>query len=500
MQKVFVAVAVAAALLTARPFAQAPAPAAAPAAPVSLEAVAKALGASKGLTQIQFSATGSNNAYGQAWKADMPWPAFKIYSYTATVDYAVPAMRIDLQRTNPDATPVRGGGGLPLLAPQQQIQAISGKVAWNLVPSATGGAPAVQPQPAAVADRTLYLWTLTPQGVIKAAMANNATIAGRFISFKIGDTAVKATVGANNLIASVRTVGDAAVLGDVTTETTFSNYEETKGVKFPMRIVQKQGGFPILDLTVATVRPQSNVTIDIPSVAAAAAATATPTPAALRVDTQKVADGIYYLTGGSHHSVAVEFKDYVVLIEAPQTDERAVAVFDAVKKQIPNKPIRYVVNSHNHFDHLGGVRAAMAEGYTIVTHASNVAYYQRIAAMPHTVSPDRLSKSPKKPVIEGVVDKRVFSDDTNTLELYRVSTDHNDAMLVAYLPKAKLLVEADMWNPPAANAPPAAAINPVTVQLVDSIKKLNLDVQQIAGLHGRLATIQELRAAAGQSS
>jgi hypothetical protein len=70
-------------------------------------------------------------------------------------------------------------------------------------------------------------------------------------------------------------------------------------------------------------------------------------------------------------------------------------------------------------------------------------------------------------------------------------------MLVAYLPKAKLLVEADMWNPPAANAPPPAAVNPVTVQLVDGIKKLNLDVQQIAGLHGRLATVQELRTAAG---
>jgi len=224
---------------------------------------------------------------------------------------------------------------------------------------------------------------------------------------------------------------------------------------------------------------------------------AAPAPAAVRVDTQKVAEGVYYLTGGSHHSVAVEFKDYVVVIEAPQTDQRAVAVFDAVKKAIPAKPIKYVVNSHNHFDHLGGIRAAMAEGYTIVTHASNKAYYERIAVLPHTVSPDRLAKSPKKPAIEAVLDKRVFTDDTNTLELYRISTDHNDGMLVAYLPKAKILVEADMWTPPAANAPPAVAVSPVTVQLMEGVKKLNLDVQQIAGLHGRLATIQELRTAAG---
>jgi glyoxylase-like metal-dependent hydrolase (beta-lactamase superfamily II) len=486
MQRALVAVLLAAALQTAQPYAQG--------GNATLDAVAKAVGASKNLTSLQFSATGSNHAYGQAWKADMPWPAFKIFSYTATFDYATPAMRIDLQRTNPDATPVRGGGGLPLLAPQQQIQAVSGNVAWNLAVPANGGAPVATPAAAAVNDRLLALWTLTPQGVIKAAMANNATVSARTIAFKIGDTKVTATLGPTNLITSVKTLGDAAVLGDTITETTFTNYEESRGVQFPMRIVQKQGGFPVLDLTVTAVRPQSNVRIDVPSSIQPAAA---PAAAAVRVETQKVADGVYYLTGGSHHSVAVEFKDYVVVVEAPQTDDRAVAVFEAVKKTIPGKPIKYVVNSHNHFDHLGGVRAAMAEGYTIVTQANNKLYYERIATMPHTVSPDRLAKSPKKPVVEGVMDKRVFTDETNTLELYRLSTDHNDSMLVAYLPKAKILVEADMWNPPAANAAPPPAVSPVTVQLVEGIKKLNLDVQQIAGLHGRLATIQELRTAAG---
>ncbi len=159
----------------------------------TLDAVAAALGAKSTLTSLQFSAKGSNHAYGQAWRADMPWPAFKIFSYTATIDYATPAMRIDLQRTNPDITPVRGGGGLPLLAPQAQSQAVSGKLAWNLATPANGGAPVATPAPATVADRQLLLWTLTPQGVIKAAMANNASVAARVISFKIGDTQVKAS-------------------------------------------------------------------------------------------------------------------------------------------------------------------------------------------------------------------------------------------------------------------------------------------------------------------
>ena len=331
--------------------------------------------------------------------------------------------------------------------------------------------------------------------MIKAALANNATVTAKTIAFKIGDTPVKVTLGPTNLVQKVETRGNAAVLGDTVTETTFTQYTSFRGVQFPTHIVQKQGGFPILDLTVTGVSPQSNVRVDVPTAVETAQA---PAAAAVQVETQKVADGVYYLTGGSHHSVAVEFKEYVVVIEAPQTDERATAVIESVKKTIPNKPVRYVVNSHNHFDHLGGVRAAMAEGATIVTQASNKLYYERLAAMPHTISPDRLAKSPKRPVVEGVMDKRVFSDETQTLELHRLSTDHCDTMLVGYLPKAKILIEADLWNPPAANAPPPVAVNPVTVQLVDGVKRLNLDVQQIAGLHGRLATIRELLAAAGQ--
>ncbi len=53
--------------------------------------------------------------------------------------------------------------------------------------------------------------------------------------------------------------------------------------------------------------------------------------------------------------MAVEFKDYVALVECPLNDARALAVMDAVKKTIPNKPIRYAVNTHHHFDHLGVV-------------------------------------------------------------------------------------------------------------------------------------------------
>jgi hypothetical protein len=206
----------------------------------TLDAVAAALGAKSTLTSLQFSAKGSNHAYGQAWRADIPWPAFKIFSYTATTDYATPAMRIDLQRTNPDITPVRGGGGLPLLAPQAQSQAVSGKLAWNLATPANGGAPVATPAPATVADRQLLLWTLTPQGVIKAAMANNASVAARVISFKVGDTQVRASLSPANLITSVRTTGVRPAWAIRSRRRRSATTRRCRGVKFPMHIVQKR--------------------------------------------------------------------------------------------------------------------------------------------------------------------------------------------------------------------------------------------------------------------
>lgn len=470
----------------------------------TLEAAAKALG---DVTSIQFSGSGTNNAYGQAFKPGEPWPAFKVTSYTVTIDFRTPAMRMELERTNPGGK-VRGGGGLPLLAPQRQNQAVSGKAAWNVAASPGGGAPAAAPAMAAVNDRLLALWgggsagaafwAGAPQGVIRAAQANNATVSGRVVSFKVSGTSVNVTLNAANLVEKVVTMADAPVLGDVAIETTYANYRDFAGVKFPGRIVQKEGGFPILDLTISDVKPNVNVAIDAPqNVQQAAAQPVAPAP--VRVQTDKIAEGVYYLTGGSHHSVAVEFTDYVVVFETPQTDERAVAVLDAVKKTISNKPIRYVINSHNHFDHLGGVRAAMAEGITIITQARNKAYYEKVATMSHTVSPDRLAKSPRKPAIETVAEKRVLTDGNQVLELYRVPNNHTDTMLVGYLPKAKILIEADLYNPPAANAPPPTAINPVTAAFYDSIQRMKLDVQKIAGLHGRLVELKDFQTAAGKS-
>ena len=411
---------------------------------------------------------------------------------------------------------LQGGGGLPLAAPQRQIQVVGGKFAWNESTPGAGLTPGTTatPAPGAANDRLVQLWT-TPFGIVKAARAAGANTkvtaeqGGKTIlTFPAVGTIVKATLNAKNLIERVEWRSDNPVLGDTVTETTYSDYADwndpdlKSDVLFPRHIVQKQGGFPVLDLTITkTDTNNPYVVIPVPeSIGNAAAAQSVQTPGQVKVDTQKVADGVYYLTGGTHHSVAVEFKDHVVLIEAPLNDERALAVIDSVKKTIPNKPIKYVVNTHHHFDHSGGLRAVVAQGTTIITQAMNKPYYEKVWTMPHTLAPDRLARAPRKPNIEAVDTKRVLSDGTRTLELYRLQgSDHADTMLVAYLPKEKLLVEADVFTPGPANAP-AGAVTKEATNLYDNIQRLKLDVQQITPLHGRLVMLSDLRAAAGRTA
>ena len=197
----------------------------------------------------------------------------------------------------------------------------------------------------------------------------------------------------------------------------------------------------------------------------------------------------------------VEFKDYVTVVEGPLADERAMAVIDAVKKLVPNKPIRYVVNTHHHFDHSGGLRAFVAEGATVLTQALNKPYYENVWMNPHTIGPYRLAKARKKPVVEAVTDKRVLGDGTRRLELYRLqSSNHADTMLIGYLPKERILIEADVYTPPPANAPPPTAVNTEAANLYANIQRLKLDVLPILPLHGRQVTINDLRAAIGRST
>jgi glyoxylase-like metal-dependent hydrolase (beta-lactamase superfamily II) len=462
-------------------------PLAAGAQDASLDQVAKAMGGAAGVKSIQYSGSGVNFQVGQNYSPDLPWPRFIVKSYTRAANYETAALRDELVRLQGEDPP-RGGGGQPVRGEQRQIFVVNGDFTWTV----TGDV--VNPTPVALIDRQLQLWT-TPHGVVKAAMANKATVQGRAISFTVpGKFRVKATVDAQNLVERIEAVAPHAVLGDVPVDIRYSDYKDFSGVKFPTKIKQTIGAYPALELTVSDVQPNVAVDIAVPD-----PVRQTPTPYA-RVTSQMVAEGVWFLSGGSHNSALIEMKDHLILVESPLNDDRAGTVLAEVKNLVANKPIKYVVSTHHHFDHSGGLRGVVADGATVIAHDVNKAFLDKALAAPSTVDPDRLAKSGKKATVEGMRDKRVLTDGARTVELIHIAGNtHHAGLIMAYLPKEKLLIEADAYTPLPPNAPAPPAANPFSVNLADNLKRLNLAVDQILPLHGRIVPVAELHKAIGHA-
>jgi glyoxylase-like metal-dependent hydrolase (beta-lactamase superfamily II) len=317
------------------------------------------------------------------------------------------------------------------------------------------------------------------------------------VSFTVGGKYRYAgRINARNEVEQVRTWIDNPVLGDTAVEFAYSDYRDFGGVRFPGRIVRTQGGYPVLELTVTSVSVNPNVELPIPDPVRSFS------PPPINVTVEKLANGVYYLRGGSHHSVAIDQADHIVVIEGPQEEARSSAVIAKVKETIPAKPIRYIVNSHVHFDHSGGLRTYVAEGATVVTHEMNRPYYEKAWAAPHVLNPDRLARETKAATFETFAEKHVLTDGRRSIEIHRLAGNgHNDAFAMVYLPAERILIEVDAWAPLAPNQPPPATPSPFAVNLFENIQKLKLDVRQIAALHGPgVATLADLRSAVGQAT
>jgi glyoxylase-like metal-dependent hydrolase (beta-lactamase superfamily II) len=459
-------------------------------APPDPQAALKRAEAAMGSAQVrslQFSGSGSGGIFGQAYRPGDPWPRITYSSFSRVYDYQNAAFREEFARTRAEPN---GGGALPLMGTGEQRATglLRGTQAWNLAGTTATAAPLT-------ADGRIHdLWT-SPHGVLRAAQRNNATTrveGGKTLVSFTEPNRFRATavIGESGMVERVDSVQPNPVTGDTPTVTTYEDYRDFGGVKFPARIRQTQGGSPVLDLQVTQVQANAAPAIEVPAAVPGFVERAT---------SEKVAEGVWFLAGGSHNSVLVEMADHLILIESPLYDARTQAVLTAAKQLVPNKPVRYVINSHHHFDHSGGLRTAAADGATLVTSELARPWFAQAFATPNAIAPDALARSGRPVRIEGVSGKRTFTDGTRTLEVMMIDGSvHAQGFMLAWLPRERLLVEADAYTPGPAGAPPPAQPNANNVNMLDNVERLRLDVDRILPLHGRVVPIAELRAAAGR--
>jgi glyoxylase-like metal-dependent hydrolase (beta-lactamase superfamily II) len=465
---------------------------AAPNAQAAIDAAQKAMGTAS-LQSLQYTGTGATYPTGQAYLSGGPWPRYAVKSYTMSINFAVPAMRQELVRID-DAKPPRGGGagGYNPATFQGGIRPIPGDIVQN------------QDIDARSEIGALNFW-LTPHGFLKGAAANAAsakvTKAGgktRLSFTAFGKYTVTGTLDSQNLVERVETLMDVAFTGDTPFDGTYTDYRDYGGVKFPSHIVMRQSGFPILEVNVSDVRPNNAAAMQIGGGGAGRGAGGGGAAAAPLVPL-KLAEGVWALTPATEGSILVEFNDYVVMVEAPASDAYTAAAIEAAKKLAPGKPIKYVVNTHHHSDHAGGLRAYVAEGIPIITHESHKKYYEeQIFKAPHALNPDRLARAPRAAIIETMGDKRVISDGKMTLELYLLRGHlHAEGLLMAYIPSAKLVIQADAYIP-RPGAPPLPAPSPYTTNLVDNVARLKLTPERVVMIHGGVAPWSDVLKAAGR--
>ena len=446
----------------------------------------QALG-STALKTLVISGRGSGGTFGQAWQPGLAWPGLNYSLLTRSMNFETGAFREEFARGRSEPT---GGGATPLMG-QGEARATGlarDGFAWS--PAATGGTPG----PVALHARVHDLWTGTPQGALKAAARYRATAGTRTVGGSTfntlsytapGQYAATLVLDMSGLVTRIESTLPHPVTGDTSVVTEFSGYKDFGGVRFPARIQQSQGAFPVLDLAVTEVRADTAVDITVPDNVRSARE---------NVVVEKVTDGVWFLAGGSHNSVAIELSNQIVLVESPLYDGRALAVFDAANQLVPGKKVLTVINSHHHFDHAGGLRTAVAQGAQLITSELAKPYFERVLANPNRIAPDRLAQAGNPaPRIVGVRGQSALNDSLRRIEIHEMQGSvHAQGFLMVWLPAEKLLIEADAYTPGPPNSPPPPVVNANLLSLVQNFERLGMAPTRILPLHGRVVPTSEL--------
>jgi glyoxylase-like metal-dependent hydrolase (beta-lactamase superfamily II) len=424
------------------------------------------------LNSLLYYGVGANYSLGQNNNAEGPWPRGNLNDYRRYIDFDAPSSLASAQTY---AVSVLGG-------PAQE-----GAFRQNIAGGSGGWA------------QQLEIWT-TPWGFLKGAAANGATaqtrsLDGRHYYVLSWNTPQRAPSGIpysvvgyidqdTNLVDRVETWVENSVFGDMHVESIYTNYRDAYGLKYPTTMQQNRAGWPVFEAQILGAHANPD---DLPQ-------SLFPSPATgggggfgggePNYQAERLADGVYRITGG-YVALAVEFDDHILIFEpAGQNEQRAQLLMDTVKRTIRNKPIRYGVLSHHHFDHTGGLPAVVGEGATIVTHESSVAFFERALSAPRTLAPDAIARTGRRPIVEGVGDMRLFTDGDQTVELHHIKgLPHADDMLIAYLPEHGIVAYADMFNFPPAGDPVPDPPVVGTMIFADNLERLGLNWETLITVH-----------------
>jgi glyoxylase-like metal-dependent hydrolase (beta-lactamase superfamily II) len=294
-----------------------------------------------------------------------------------------------------------------------------------------------------------------------------------------------------HLLTKSEALGDNPVFGDVSFETVYEDYRTVDKVVLPFRYVDKVAGVVLQDMRASSILLNTNPSDEIFEMPKGFV-TYEPLPPTPNV--VKLAEGVYEIRG-PYNSIFVVFNDYVLVLEAGFANGYSRASINRIKEIAPGKPIRYLVSTHFHYDHLGGVRSYIAEGTTIVTTAGAKQIIESIVApYPHVMRPDALARAPRQPTVETVSKKRVFDDGVHRVELYDISpSPHCAEMIIAYLPKQKILFEGDLLDLEVEGRVGTGGDD--TKHLAEQIEQLGLDVEKIVPVHGHIGSMEDLRKA-----
>jgi len=451
-----------------------------------IQRVAQAMGgaeAVRGATTLVLEGSGKTYRTGQNPSPEAPLWEFEVHSFRKEMDLENGRWRMEQVRTGHFLT------GNPVIE-QPLVQASDGSLAFDVQPDGSGRRLTAQVGRERQAD--LYHH---PLALVRALLSGPAVATAgnlreedgrRVLDVEItGGPLLTLHVDANDLPARIESMGYDSNYGDVRIATSLGDYAAADGLMLPGTISQTLHRYTHGDF-VASHSVNAALSTDLAAPQAVASAPE-PVPPPLTITTEELAPGVWYL-GPGYNSVLIEFPTYAVLVEAAQNDQRALAVIERSRELIPDKPLRYLINTHFHIDHSGGVRAAVAEGLTLVTHESHEAYFREMVARPHTIHQDHLARNPSPLQIETVRGDGPFelTEGDRTLVIHRLVDDaHSDGMLMVWLPQERILVEADAFTP-------AARASPFAPNLLRQIRALGLDVERIAAVHGRVATLAEL--------